>query len=246
MTKAEQRTERSELSDAAKELARVNIDYAKSVDEVRILKAEQDRLKETIADREKKITHFEEELRKSQENVKHYEADVLYADDQIHKLESENGSLQIELDAYREAKVRDSNTDSGSSFDGDTVQIDPQAALLAAAVEKKAVNVSTTNTNSWHLRRLFTQQPASENEDEIHGHVEKLKAENSVKDSEIKKLKSEMVKAQTVFKEKEYSKVLEYERLQKEKEELEHNNAQLLQELELARKLNRTISGALH
>eukprot|EP00537_Pseudo-nitzschia_pungens_P007919 CAMPEP_0172377554 /NCGR_PEP_ID=MMETSP1060-20121228/68966_1 /TAXON_ID=37318 /ORGANISM="Pseudo-nitzschia pungens, Strain cf. cingulata" /LENGTH=989 /DNA_ID=CAMNT_0013105247 /DNA_START=210 /DNA_END=3179 /DNA_ORIENTATION=+ len=149
-----------------------------------------------------------------------------------------------EMCEHWEKRARDSNNDSINSFDEDAVQTDPQALFLAAAVEKKAVHVSASNSNgSWHLRRLFGQ--GSENEDENQGQVEKLEAENSMKETEIKKLKSEMVKIQTTFKEEAYSKVQEYEKLQKKKEELEQSNANLLKELELARKLNRTISGSI-
>mmetsp|Transcript_17297 Transcript_17297/g.39783 ORF Transcript_17297/g.39783 Transcript_17297/m.39783 type:complete len:968 (-) Transcript_17297:704-3607(-) len=149
-----------------------------------------------------------------------------------------------EMCEHWEKRARDSNNDSFNSFDEDAVQTDPQALFLAAAVEKKAVHVSASNSNgSWHLRRLFGQ--GSENEDENQGQVEKLEAENSMKETEIKKLKSEMVKIQTTFKEEAYSKAQEYEKLQKKKEELEQSNANLLKELELARKLNRTISGSI-
>ena len=61
---------------------------------------------------------------------------------------------------------------------------------------------------------------------------------------EIKALKSEMVKIQSKYKEEAYSKTQHLEQLQKEKETIEMKNKNLLEELELARKLNQTISGS--
>lgn len=147
-----------------------------------------------------------------------------------------------EMSEYWEKKAKESNNhDSCSSFDENVVQTDPQALFLAAAVEKKVMNTSTANGNgSWHLRRLFGQAP--ENGDEAHDIVEKLESENSMKQTEINKLKSELVKLQTNFKGEAYSRAQEYEKLRKEKNDLEVTNANLLKELELARKLNQTIS----
>ena len=72
--------------------------------------------------------------------------------------------------------------------------------------------------------------------------MNKLEGENILKEQEIKTLKSEMVKMQTSYKEQAYSKTQACEKIQKEMEALELKNTNLLKELELARKLNRTIS----
>ena len=64
----------------------------------------------------------------------------------------------------------------------------------------------------------------------------------SPKRNEIKNLKSEMVKMQTSYKEQAYSKTQACENLKKELEAIELKNTNLLKELELARKLNRTMA----
>lgn len=139
-----------------------------------------------------------------------------------------------------EKKAKEVNNDASSNPSDDGTQAEPQALFLAAAVEKKAVS-SATGSGSWRFtRNIFSM--ASENEDETHALIIKLEGENSLKENEIKILKSEMVKMQTSYKEQAYSKTQEFEKLQKEKEAIELNNTNLLKGLELARKLNQTIS----
>merc|ERR1711935_451109 len=136
-------------------------------------------------------------------------------------------------------KAKEANNDASSNA-SDGTQAEPQALFLAAAVEKKAVS-SATGSGSWRFtRNIFSM--ASESEDETHALIIKLEGENSLKENEIKILKSEMVKMQTSYKEQAYSRTQEFEKLQKEKEAIELNNTNLLKGLELARKLNQTIS----
>jgi len=142
-----------------------------------------------------------------------------------------------------EKKAKESNNDTASYTSDDAAQVEPQALFLAAAVEKKASNVSAANVNgSWRLGRRMFGIAASDSEDETLVLMSKLEGENSLKKIEIKTLKSEMVKMQTNYKEQAYSKTQEIEKLQKEMEAIELKNANLLEELELARKLNQTIS----
>lgn len=141
-----------------------------------------------------------------------------------------------------EKKAKESNIDTSSYSSDDAAQVEPQALFLAAAVEKKAGNVSAGTANgSWRLgRRMFGM--SSESEDETQALISNLEGSISLKDNDIKTLKSEMVKMQTAYKAQAYSRTQEYEKLLKEKESIELKNANLVRELELARKLNRTMS----
>ena len=142
-----------------------------------------------------------------------------------------------------EKKAKESNNDASSSASDEAWQAEPQALFLAAAVEKKAANISAANANgSWRLGRRIFGMSSADSEDETHMLICKLEGENSLKEMEIKTLKSEMVKMQTSYKEQAYSKLQEFEKLQKDKDAIELKNANLLKELELARKLNRAIS----
>ena len=143
-----------------------------------------------------------------------------------------------------EKQAKEVNNDAASLTDEDPAQAEPQALFLAAAVEKKAATTSAANVNgSWRLgRRIFGM--ASESEDETQALISKLEGENSLKQNEIKNLKSEIIRIQTSYKEQAYSKAQECETLQKENEAVKLENENLMKELELARKLNRTISNS--
>jgi predicted nucleic acid-binding Zn-ribbon protein len=140
-----------------------------------------------------------------------------------------------------ESKANESNPAASSSSSGsaDTAQVEPQALFLAAAVQKKAT-AANGNGSSW--RDIFTK--ASENEDETQAMIGNLENENSKQESEIKTLKSEMVKMQSKYKEQAYNKKQHFDQLLKEKEAIELTNANLLEELELARKMNQIISSS--
>lgn len=141
-----------------------------------------------------------------------------------------------------EKKAKEANSDTASLDGEDAAQVEPQALFLAAAVEKKAASASAATVNgSWRLgRKIFGM--ASDSEDETQALISKLEGQNILKKNEIKNLKSEMIRMQTSYKEQVYGKAQECEKLQKEKEALELKNENLLKELDLARKLNRTIS----
>ena len=137
-----------------------------------------------------------------------------------------------------ENKAKESNPSSSSSGSADTAQVEPQALFLAAAVQKKA----TANGNGSSWRGIFTK--SSENEDETQAMIGNLENENSKQGVEIKTLKSEMVKMQSKYKEQAYNKKQHFDQLLKEKEAIELTNANLLKELELARKMNQMISNS--
>jgi hypothetical protein len=156
---------------------------------------------------------------------------------------SEKAVIWKQKSEHWEKKAKESNNDASSSASDEAAQAEPQALFLAAAVEKKAANISAANANgSWRLGRRIFGMSSADSEDETHVLICKLEAENYLKEAEIKTLKSEMVKMQTSYKEQAYSKIQEFEKLQKEKDAIELKNANLLKELELARKLNRAIS----
>ncbi len=141
-----------------------------------------------------------------------------------------------------EKKAKESNSDNASSA-SDEAAIEPQALFLAAAVEKRAANMSAANANgSWRLGRRIFGMSSVDSEDEAQALISKLEGENLLKEQEIKTLKSEMVKMQTSYKEQAYSKTQACEKLRKEMEAIELKNVNLMNELELARKLNKTIS----
>ncbi len=143
-----------------------------------------------------------------------------------------------------EKKAKEGNNDNTSTTSSEAA-IDPQALFLAAAVQKSAANASAANANgSWRLGRRIFGMPSGDDEDETQAIINKLEGENTLKENEIKNLKSEMVKMQTSYKEQAYSKTQACENLKKELEAIELKNTNLLKELELARKLNRTMAGS--
>mmetsp|Transcript_32064 Transcript_32064/g.36005 ORF Transcript_32064/g.36005 Transcript_32064/m.36005 type:complete len:948 (+) Transcript_32064:122-2965(+) len=141
-----------------------------------------------------------------------------------------------------ENKAKDSNTSSRSGRSADTSQAEPQALFLAAAVEKQATTTANGNGSTWRLGGIFTK--SSENEDETQALISELENENSKQEMEMKTLKSEMVKMQSKYKEQAYIKEQQFDQLLKEKEDIELINVNFLKELELARKLNQTISNS--
>jgi len=141
-----------------------------------------------------------------------------------------------------ENMAKDSNASSRSGSTADSPQVEPQALFLAAAVEKKATTTANGNGSTWRLGGIFTK--SSENEDETQTLIGELENENSKQEMEIKILKSEMVKMQSKYKEQAYVKEQQFHQLLKEKEDIELINANCLKELELARKLNQTISNS--
>jgi len=153
---------------------------------------------------------------------------------------SEKAVVWKQRSEHWEKKAKESNSDNASSA-SDEASAEPQALFLAAAVEKKAVSAANAN-GSWRLGRRIFGMSSVDSEDEAQALINKLEGENILKEQEIKTLKSEMVKMQTSYKEQAYSKTQACEKIQKEMEALELKNTNLLKELELARKLNRTIS----
>jgi chromosome segregation ATPase len=124
-------------------------------------------------------------------------------------------------------------TDAASVDSGDD-QVDPQALFLSAAVEKKkAATGDGTQKSSWGF---FKKVPKGE--EELKSRIEELEVENTKQSVEINRLKSEMVQMQSQFKEQSYNKDIQMEDLRKEIEAAETKSANLLKELELARKLN--------
>ena len=143
-----------------------------------------------------------------------------------------------------ERKTKDSYSVSESDRSSDKTQTEPQASFLAAAVEKKATTNINGSGSNWRLGGIFTKP--SENEDDTQALISKLENENNMYEKEIKTLKSEMIKLRQKFKEEAYNKEQQFKTLQKEKEATDLTNTNLLSELELARKLNQTISKSDH
>jgi len=212
----EQRDERNDLSDAARDLAQVNIDYAKSVDEARTVKLELDRQNETLKDREKKIAALEEDLRRSTENVKQFEADVLYADEQIDALESEVKKYHVELTAYKEAVQRDSISGSNGNGGVDNLRkaneeaekrkleereksIKQKSKLLEEqlqefeAEKKLYLEEQQQKEQYFEEKRAFEEREANKNdgdrekkEEEINGTLKKMEDENAALKGQLK------------------------------------------------------------
>lgn len=115
-TQEEQRKERTELSNTAKDLAQARIDHAKSVNEARELREKLDKLEEQMNEKDLQISSLKNELQASKENCEHLEADVLYADDQIVKLEEEIKKIEDEVSMYREAAETDGEENGGENL----------------------------------------------------------------------------------------------------------------------------------
>ena len=218
-----------ELEDEVHDLQRVNQQLKKSLNHLEVEVAEQER---EVQNQKRKTLEWQKKTGETSEKAYHWkEKAELWekkAKDRIgtgdHPGGGGNGGLEAE----------------------EPVEAEPQALFLAAAVEKKAAFVSAANANgSWKLgRRIFGMSSESEDDESQAQTITRLEGINTLKDTEIKNLKSEMVKIQTNFKEIAYAKSQEYEILRREMEKIEIRNANLLEELSMARKLNKAISGS--
>lgn len=140
-----------------------------------------------------------------------------------------------------EKTAKSLDPDAKSDLGAESAQADPQALFLLAAVEKKRTGNAANNgaTSSW-LGGIFNK--ASETEDDAHNRIDELEVENAKQLVEIKQLKSEMVKMQTMYKDIGYCNQQLIEQLQKENEAVELKCSNLTKELELARKLNHSMA----
>jgi hypothetical protein len=125
----------------------------------------------------------------------------------------------------------------------DSVDGDPQALFLAAALEKKKAADSAGSSrggSAWKFGGIFHKSSA-EVADEAQSRIEELEIENTKQGVEIKTLKSELVQMKTTYTEDIYAKEQECEQLRKDNETLEVKSTNLSKELELARRLNQSM-----
>ena len=115
--KEEQRKERIDLSNAAKELAEARIGHAKAVNESRELRERIDEFQQQLEERDRQIESLKTELQTSKENIEQLEADILYADDQMEKLEGEIKQIEDEVLMYRELANKSNGEDGNGSND---------------------------------------------------------------------------------------------------------------------------------
>jgi chromosome segregation ATPase len=106
-TQEEQRHERNECSTTAKELAQARIDHAKSLNESRELRAQLDKLEESLSEKDRRIGNLAEDLQVSKEKAEDLDADIAFAENEILKLEDDIHKLEEELIAYRTAAEKD-------------------------------------------------------------------------------------------------------------------------------------------
>lgn len=161
--------------------------------------------------------------------------------DEYHKKSGEWSSKAFEWKEkadHWEKTARSLNPDGKADPGNEPGHADPQALFLAAAVEKKKAVHPPHNASSW-LGGIFHK--TSDVEDDVQIRVDELEVENAKQSVEIKHLKSEMVKMQSMYKGIGYSNQQVIEQLQKENEAVELKCSNLLKELELARKLNQSM-----
>jgi hypothetical protein len=112
----EQRHERGDYSNAAKELAQARIDYAKSLNEQRELRTELDQLQDTIKDKDRKMVGMEDDLQIAKEKAEDMTFDLDHAEDGILRLEDEMKKLKEELIEYRTAADKDGTEGNAESL----------------------------------------------------------------------------------------------------------------------------------
>jgi len=226
----------SEIEDLKAEATKRKLDFDEVCQNKIDLENEVEGLQHANIDITTRLCNFESEMAQQKKEIENQRRKTLEWQKKTGEW-SEKAVMWKQRSEHWEKKAKDTNSDAATTASSDSAQVEPQALFLAAAVEKKATNVN----GSWTFgRKLFGG--SSDNDDETQALITKLEGENSSKEVEIKTLKSEMVKMQTNYKEQAYSQSQELEKLLKEKEAIELKNETLLKELELARKLNRTIS----
>jgi chromosome segregation ATPase len=116
--------------------------------------------------------------------------------------------------------------------------VDPQANFLQAALERKKLFVKAES--KWNvLGGLLAGRTASEDlGHESPERLHELEAENAKQAEIIKNLRSEMMKMQTTHKDAVYSTQQKMLELEKERDDVQLKNRNLMKELELARKLD--------
>jgi chromosome segregation ATPase len=112
----EQRTERTELSNTAKELAQARLDHAKAVNDSRDLQAKIDLLDGEMKEKNRQIAKLEDELTSAKSGIRNLEADLLYADEQMTGLEDDIKKIEEELVMYREAAQKGSGEENGEKL----------------------------------------------------------------------------------------------------------------------------------
>ena len=198
-------------------------------------------LRKQNTDSKKRLSELESEIAQQKKECEHHRKRTLEWQKKTGEW-SEKAVVWKQRAELWEKKAKEGNNDNASTTSSEAA-VDPQALFLAAAVQKSASNAAAANANgSWRLGRRIFGMPSGEDDDETQAIINKLEGENTLKENEIKNLKSEMVKMQTSFKEQAYSKTQACENLKKELEAIELKNTNLLKELELARKLNRTMA----
>jgi colicin import membrane protein len=106
-SKEDQRKEGAEYSSATKELAQSKIDCTKSLNEVRELRSEMDKLEATIRDKDAHIDSLKDELGDCKQQLEDLKLDLIHSDDQGIKLEREVKRMEEELLVYKEAAEKD-------------------------------------------------------------------------------------------------------------------------------------------
>ena len=110
----EQRKERTDFSNSAKELAEARIDHAKALNETREHRAELDDLEKKLSEKDTRISILVEDLQISKEKADDLDKDVAFAENEIIKLEDDLHKLEDELIAYRTAAEKDADPDGSS------------------------------------------------------------------------------------------------------------------------------------
>ena len=112
---------------------------------------------------------------------------------------------------------------------------------LAAAVEKKKSAAPDKPAGNWRFGGMF-KKTSTDVEDDVQGRIEELEIENTKQAVEISNLKKEMYDMQTTHKEELYSKEQEVLLIRRANEALGLKSANLQKELDLARKLNQSMT----
>lgn len=228
--KEEAESARSKANDLKDELDEVQKHNGMLADEIEELQAGAQELHSEIKSLRQEINAQKKEAEQWQRKATEWEAKSREWTDKAH--------LWKERAEKWEKSAKEADANGLENNDA----VDPQANFLQAALERKKSSVATkTEGNKWSLggflaaRSLSGEVPVADGE--YADRIEELQTENAEQAETIKMLRSEMMKMQTMYKEKAYAAQQKMHELLQRRQEVELKNTNLMKELALARKL---------
>jgi hypothetical protein len=115
-TQKEQHLERNEYSEAVKEVAQARIDFTKALSEARERRLQMDKLEASLREKDMQVDSLQEEVDGVKKLIEELKLDLIHADDEGIRLESEIKRIQDELLMYKEAAEKDKDGTGGANL----------------------------------------------------------------------------------------------------------------------------------